>query len=119
MPSMPNSLRRSATNARPTSPCSSSVIPSAMSTVSFASMLRCGAFSGDGFPEPLLEPSADATAVVAALLRLRRRRAERLVPLPVPAGEAPEPFGPASPSLAPGGVIAAVIVAAAGPPADR
>ena len=58
VPSMPNSPRRPARNARPTSPCSSSVIPSAMSTVSFASVLRCGAFSADGLaPEPFLEPS--------------------------------------------------------------
>jgi len=56
-----------------------------MSSVSFASLLRFGAFSADGPPEPLLELPADVTPVVVDLLRLRRRRAERLVPLPVPA----------------------------------
>ena len=38
-PSMLYSVRRPARNARPTSPCSSSVIPSAISTVSFVSLL--------------------------------------------------------------------------------
>jgi hypothetical protein len=69
-----------------------------MSSVSFASVLRFGAFSADGLPEPLLELSTDATPVVVDLLRLRRRRAERLVPLPVPAVVVTAPLlpGPAS-----------------------
>ena len=63
VPSIPNSLRRPARNARPASPCSSSVIPSAMSTVSFGSVLRWGAFSADGpVEEPFLEPSRDLRA---------------------------------------------------------
>ena len=48
-----------------------------------------------GSPEPFLEPSTDAAPVPVALLRLRRRRAERLVPLPVPpvaVPALPEPF---------------------------
>jgi hypothetical protein len=69
-----------------------------MSTVSFASLLRCGAFSGDDPPEPFLEPSTDAAPVLVALLRLRRRRAERLVPLPVPAVAVPA-AAPAAPAL--------------------
>jgi hypothetical protein len=108
VPSMPNSLSRPATKARPTSPCSSSVIPSAMSTVSFASLLRCGAFSGGCPREPFLEPSPAAPSLVVALLRLRRRRAERLVPEPVPAVVVvPEPVpaavitGPSEPSEPP------------------
>ncbi len=55
-------------------------------------MLRFGALSVDGPPEPLLELSTDAELVLVALLRLRRRRAERLVPLPVPAVVVPAPF---------------------------
>ena len=55
-------------------------------------MLRFGALSVDGPPEPLLELSTDAEPVLVALLRLRRRRAERLVPLPVAAVVAPAPF---------------------------
>ncbi len=55
-------------------------------------MLRFGALSVDGPPEPLLELSTDAEPVLVALLRLRRRRAERLVPLPVPAVAVPDPF---------------------------
>jgi hypothetical protein len=71
-----------------------------MSPVSFASVLRCGAFSADGPPEPFLELSTDATPVVVALLRLRRRRADRLVPLPVPAAVVvPAPLPPGSAEL--------------------
>jgi hypothetical protein len=55
-------------------------------------VLRFGALSADGPPEPLLELSTDAEPVLVALLRLRRRRAERLVPLPVPAVVVPAPF---------------------------
>jgi hypothetical protein len=40
----------------------------------------------------LLELSTDAGPVLVALLRLRRRRAERLVPLPVPAVVVRVPF---------------------------
>ncbi len=58
-------------------------------------MLRCGAFSRDGPPEPFPEPATDATPGVVALLRLRRRRAERLVPLPVPAVVVLDPLLPA------------------------
>jgi hypothetical protein len=68
-----------------------------MSSISFASVLRFGAFSADGPPEPLLELSTDATSVVVALLRLRRRRAERLVPLPVPAVVVAAPLLPVAP----------------------
>ena len=42
--------------------------------------------------EPFLEPSRDSVPAVADLLRLRRRRAERLVPVPVPPAAAREPF---------------------------
>jgi hypothetical protein len=63
-----------------------------MSSVSFASVLRFGALSADGPPEPFVEFSTDAEPVLVALLRLRRRRAERLVPLPVPAVVVPAPF---------------------------
>jgi hypothetical protein len=71
-----------------------------MSSVSFASVLRCGAFSTDGSLEPFLEPSTGATPVVVALLRLRRRRAERLVPLPAPVVVVPvAPPAPELPAL--------------------
>jgi len=63
-----------------------------MSTVSFGSKLRCGALSADGLAEePFLEPSRDSMPADADLLRLRRRRAERLVPVPVPVVGVPEP----------------------------
>ena len=97
VPSMPNSLRRPTRNARPASPCSSSVIPSAMSTVSFGSELRCGALSADGLAEePFLEPSRASMPAVADLLRLRRRRAERLVPVPLPVVDGTDPLDPAA-----------------------
>ena len=105
-PSMPSSPRRAATNARPTSPCSSSVIPSAMSSVSFDSVLRCGALSADGPAWSRVELSRSHRDVEAGRLhdthtarraghrlrRLRRRRAERLVPVPV----SPVPVSPPS-----------------------
>ena len=64
-----------------------------MSTVSFGSLLRCGAFSADGpAEEPFLEPSHDSVPAVADLLRLRRRRAERLVPVPAPTAAVRDPL---------------------------
>jgi hypothetical protein len=64
-----------------------------MSTVSFASVLRGGAFSPAGSPEPFLDPCICAAPPDGALLRLRRRRAERLVPVPDPVVAVPEPLG--------------------------
>jgi hypothetical protein len=80
-----------------------------MSSVSFGSLgseLRRGALSADGpAEEPFLEPSRDPAAEVVDLLRLRRRRAERLVPLPaavpVPAAAALDPLDPAAFSPSP------------------
>ncbi len=46
--------------------------------------------------EPFLEPSRPPAPAVADLLRLRRRRADRLVPVPVPA-DADAVLGPLSP----------------------
>jgi hypothetical protein len=66
-----------------------------MSSVSFGSVLRCGALSAVGpAEEPFLEPSRDPEPAVADLLRLRRRRADRLVPVPVPAVAVFAPLGP-------------------------
>jgi len=74
-----------------------------MSSVSFVgSALRFGALSADGpAVDPFLESSGDPPPPVVDLLRLRRRRAERLVPAPVPAACAladPDPLdvGPAA-----------------------
>ena len=88
--STPYSASSPTRKARPISPCSSSVIPSAMSTVSFGSLPPWGALPDGSLVEPFRDPSRDPSPVAAAppavaLLRLRRRRAERLVPVPVPA----------------------------------
>jgi len=48
-----------------------------------------------------MEPATDAAPVLVALLRLRRRRAERLVPLPVAAAVVPAPLDPAGLAPAP------------------
>src|SRR5580698_9480234 len=90
---MPYSLRSPTKKTLPASPCSSSVIPSAISTVSFVTLpsadLCAGRFScGEPLAAPF-EPSTPATT--AALLRLRRRRADRLVPVPLPAPLPPPP----------------------------
>ena len=111
VPSMPNSLRSPARNARPTSPCSSSVIPSAMSTVSFDSaaplwsplaagpagavvrISRLGrAVRGSRSPRPTRSPRRLAA-------RLRRRRAERLVPVPCRVRGRRAPFARSDPPL--------------------
>ena len=80
----PNSASRPARNARPTSPCSSSVIPSAMSAVSFGSCaLRTS-------PRPRarrgVEPSPSGLA-----LRLRRRLADSGSGAGAPIGSSPVP----------------------------
>ena len=93
---MPYSPRSPTKKTLPASPCSSSVIPSAISTVSFVALpsadLCAGLFS---CVEPLAAPfEPSCPAATPALLRLRRRRADRLVPVPAPAPPPPSRLEP-------------------------